>query len=190
MEPMDRSNWIFQLIAVSLHSMEHRMRDLVDHNIALLAQVDGILQQLDDEQLARGHALLFGGSIGQHLRHILEFYQCLLSGVRAGMFSYDRRRRDPRIETEVVAARASVSWSTHALEELATDQPLKMDADLPSDPLGISATTTLKRELMYLADHGVHHLAMVRIALEQTLPHVRVPDELGVAVSTQNHRQH
>lgn len=166
------------------------MKTLVDHNIAVLAQVDGILEQLDNEELMRGHALLFGSSIGQHLRHILEFYQCLLAAVHTGTFSYDRRMRDPAIETEVAAARASVAWSTRELVRLGMDQPLKMDADLPGVPLGTGATTTLRRELLYLADHGVHHLAMVRIALEQAFPHVVLPGQLGVAVSTQNHRQH
>ncbi len=166
------------------------MKTLVDHNIAVLAQVDGILEQLDNEELMRGHAVLFGSSIGQHLRHILEFYQCLLAAVHTGTFSYDRRRRDLSIETEVAAARASVAWSTRELVQLRLDQPLRMDADLPDIPLGTGAATTLKRELLYLADHGVHHLAMVRIALEQALPHVSIPGQLGVAVSTQNHRQH
>ncbi|MBK9512743.1 MAG: DinB family protein [Flavobacteriales bacterium] len=166
------------------------MRTLVDHNIAVLAQVDAILEQLSDEELMRGHTLLFGSSVGQHIRHILEFYQCLLSAVDTGSFSYDRRRRDLQIETEVAAARASVAWSKRHLEQLGADRELRMDADLPGVPLGTGAETTLKRELLYLADHGVHHLAMVRIALEQALPHVRINGHLGVAVSTQNHRQH
>ena len=110
--------------------------------------------------------------------------------MHTGSFSYDRRRRDLQIETEVAAARASVAWSKRHLEQLGADRELRMDADLPGVPLGTGAETTLKRELLYLADHGVHHLAMVRIALEQALPHVRINGHLGVAVSTQNHRQH
>lgn len=166
------------------------MRDLVEHNISVLTQVDTILVQLSDEELMRGHSILFGSSVGQHIRHILEFYQCLLSAVGTGSFSYDRRQRDLQIETEVAAARASVAWSTRHLEQLGADRELRMDSDLPGVPLGTGAVTTLKRELLYLADHGVHHLAMVRIALEQALPHVRIQGQLGVAVSTQNHRQH
>ncbi|MBK8497236.1 MAG: hypothetical protein IPL52_00105 [Flavobacteriales bacterium] len=74
------------------------------------------------------------------------------------------------------------------LHDLRHDRELVMESELPGLDGTIVHRTTLKRELAYLADHSVHHLAMVRIALEQELPLVRFPGHLGVAASTRNHQ--
>ena len=165
------------------------MQPLVAYNVSVLEKIDQVLLQLSDEEMARPSDLLFGSSVGQHFRHILEFYECLLAHVREGSFSYDRRHRNLLIETEVTAARASAVRSISLLKELREDRVLAMESELPDTPDMSSQMTTLKRELAYLADHGVHHLAMIRIALEQELKHVSFPDHLGVAASTRNFRQ-
>ena len=165
------------------------MQSLVAYNLSVLEKIDQVLVQLNDEEMARPSELLFGSSIGQHFRHILEFYECLLGHVRDGAFSYDRRRRNLLIETEVTAARASAVRSISLLQELGEDKVMAMESELPGSTYVSSQMTTLKRELAYLADHGVHHLAMIRIALEQELKHVSFPDHLGVAASTRNFRE-
>lgn len=163
------------------------MKDQIAYNVSVLEKIDHILHQLTDEELARPFALLFGSSVGGHVRHILEFYEELLTCHASGTFSYDQRERNLLIATEVIAARASAARSKGLLEELTTDGELWMDSELPGNEPTSVLRTTLKRELAYLADHGVHHLAMVRIALEQCLPHIHFPEHLGVAASTRNH---
>ena len=164
------------------------MNALVAYNCSVLEKIDRVIVQLSNEELMLKHELLFGSSIGQHIRHILEFYECLLARISEGVFSYDLRPRNMVIETEVAAARASAVRSIGLLQDLKADKELAMESELPGE--GISRqTTTLKRELAYLADHGVHHLAMIRIALEQKLPHVQFPEHLGVAASTRNHQR-
>ncbi|MBK8341436.1 MAG: hypothetical protein IPK99_16315 [Flavobacteriales bacterium] len=165
------------------------MQSLVAYNVSVLEKIDQLLLQLNDDEMARPSDLLFGSSVGQHCRHILEFYECLLGHVREGSFSYDRRRRNLLIETEVTAARASAVRSISLLQELREDKVMAMESELPGSKDMSSQMTTLKRELAYLADHGVHHLAMIRIALEQELAHVAFPEHLGVAASTRNFRQ-
>lgn len=163
------------------------MQNLVDYNVSILERIDALLAQFSDVDYTRHSPLLFGSSVGQHFRHILEFYGCLL--VREGeVFSYDRRARDPRLEHVVSAARLSCHGSIMRLRAISADQGLTMESELPDTTHWSVQRTTLKRELAYLADHGVHHLAMIRIALEQELPHVVFPAHLGVAASTRNHR--
>ncbi len=164
------------------------MQDIVAYNNSILEKIDALLQQLTDEELKCPSRLLFGSSIGQHFRHILEFYTCLLTELNENTFSYDRRQRNLLIETEVIAARASAVHSIGLLSGLTGDRDLVMESELPGLPDPCVQRTTLKRELAYLADHGVHHLAMVRIALEQELSHITFPEHLGVAASTRNHR--
>lgn len=164
------------------------MQELVAYNTSILERIDELLHQLTDDELKRPSKLLFGSSVGQHFRHILEFYTCLLTELDDHTFSYDRRQRNLLIETEVIAARASAVRSISLLSGLARDRDLVMESELPGMRDRCLQRTTLKRELAYLADHGVHHLAMVRIALEQELPQITFPEHLGVAASTRNHQ--
>jgi uncharacterized damage-inducible protein DinB len=166
------------------------MQPLISYNIDVLEKVDVILEQLTADEFTEKQVLLFGSSIGQHIRHILEFYECLLGNLDKGYFSYDHRKRDLLLETQLVEARGSVKRSVNMLSMLDLDKDLRMESELPGEACHSMQSTTLKRELAYLADHGVHHLAMVRIALEQTLPHITFPEQLGVAASTRNHRAH
>ncbi|MBK8225768.1 MAG: hypothetical protein IPK70_01170 [Flavobacteriales bacterium] len=164
------------------------MRLILAYNQELLERIDALLLQLSDDDLAAPRAILFGSSIGGHFRHILEFYTCLLTRDDEHRFSYDRRRRDPVIEESVIAARACASLCNGLLADEISDRELIMASSLPGDEVLTEQRTTLARELAYLADHSVHHLAMVRIALEQELPHVQFPGHLGVAASTRNHQ--
>ena len=163
------------------------MKDLVDYNISILEKIDRLLHQFTDAELSRPVDLLFGSSVGQHFRHVLEFYSCLLSGTEEATFSYDRRQRDPLIEQEVIAARTCAVRNIGLLEDLRDDRELCMESELPGAGW-TTQRTTLMRELAYLADHGVHHLAMIRVALEQRYPHILFPEHLGVAASTRNRR--
>ncbi|MCH2044833.1 MAG: hypothetical protein MK212_12010 [Saprospiraceae bacterium] len=47
---------------------------------------------------------LFGSSIGQHTRHIIEFFQCLEAQFSAGKVCYDLRKRDYLIEQSTQGA--------------------------------------------------------------------------------------
>lgn len=164
------------------------MNRLISYNLTVLEKLDGILLQLDNQAISTSYDLLFGSTIGQHFRHILEFYECLLAGLPAGCFSYDRRKRNLLIETDVLTARLSIRNSIVGLSNLTNDLVLMMDSELPGQPEMISHQTTLSRELAYVADHGVHHLAIIRIALEQFYPAVLIDGNVGVAASTINYR--
>ena len=158
------------------------------YNAALLLQTEELLAQLSDDDLAAPRGLLFGSSIGQHLRHIIEYYGLLLSQHPPGVTNYDKRQRDRRIETDVAHARDSIGRCVGLMSMLRADGPLVLESELPGDDAAVRQNTSLLRELTYVADHCVHHLAMVRIIVEQDLPHVCFPEELGVAAATRNHR--
>ena len=164
------------------------MNDLVPYNVSVLGKMDDILHQLTDVELSEPLPVLFNSSIGGHLRHVLEFYEEMLVNCSTGTFSYDRRKRNPLISAEVIAARACVARNISLLNELSEDAELTVVSELPDTDRTSAQRTTLMRELAYLADHGVHHLAMVRIALQQRFPHVTLPEHLGVAASTRNLR--
>ena len=61
-------------------------------------QLRSIIHQLSDAEFTEKLELLNGSSIGQHVRHILEFYICLSKGINTGEVNYDKRVRNLNIE--------------------------------------------------------------------------------------------
>jgi hypothetical protein len=158
----------------------------IEGNIRVLRQIGEVLSLMDAGSYACPLDLFSGSSIGQHMRHILNFYQSLLSGAGEGIVDYARRERDPRIETDPLFASNLLITIETSLPELDESLPLHVRADFLPDggekrPV---VESSVGRELMYAFDHAVHHLAIVKIGLRVAMPGCAIPKELGVAPST------
>jgi uncharacterized damage-inducible protein DinB len=158
----------------------------IEGNVRVLRQIGEVLSLLDAETYARPLELFGGSSIGQHMRHILNFYQSLLSGAGEGIVDYASRERDPRIETDPLFAADLLIAIEASLRQLDETRALRVRADfLPDEgdkrPV---VESSVGRELMYAFDHAVHHLAIVKIGLRVAMPGCAIPVELGVAPST------
>ncbi|MEP6646624.1 MAG: hypothetical protein ABJC12_06010 [Saprospiraceae bacterium] len=135
--------------------------------------------------------LLSGSTIGQHTRHIIEFYTCLLEQSSAPsdpVINYAKRKRDYRIESEPDHAISLVKDLCQRLHELKVDQPCFLDCTEHGQE-NVLVSTTIGRELVYNIEHTTHHLAIVKIALKAMFPSLVLPDHFGVAPSTIRHRQ-
>ena len=124
-------------------------------------------------------------SIGAHLRHIVDRYQCFFNGLGAGCIDYDDRKRGTSVETDVQAAAAALAATRDRFEEL---DPGACGAEIPVRELvhyhgePTTATSTFDRELMGLITHSIHHLAIIAMIAHSTgFP---VPPNLGKAPST------
>ena len=60
------------------------------------------------------------GSIGEHTRHILEFYICLIDGLKTGYVNYDNRKRDVRIESDPAFAKSKLGEIISFIERFIT----------------------------------------------------------------------
>lgn len=147
-----------------------------------------LLQAIPDESYAampEGHS-----SIGAHLRHGLEHFNCLLCGLEEGMVDYDARVRDRGIESDRNAACDLVARTR---ETLTTLDPAKLPSRLFVRQIAapglapIVVETTLARELVFLAQHMIHHIALMLTVAAHL--HTPLPDDLGLAFSTECHRQ-
>jgi hypothetical protein len=74
--------------------------NIVKYNQENLNEVRSFVESLSDEQYKIPLDILSGSSIGQHVRHILEFYVCLIRARAIGVVCYDERERNPKIETD------------------------------------------------------------------------------------------
>lgn len=157
---------------------------------SIITQVVGLLGSLNEEQYARPLPIYNGSTLGQHFRHIFDFYQCLINDVSEGKIDYARRERDPRIEQDPAYAKAAfirVAEIIDGFEELSS---LEVLADFSSDsshgrPL---VKSTVGRELMFAHDHTVHHIAIIKIGFQQAFPEIPIALEVGVAPSTIKYR--
>ena len=159
-----------------------RQSALVRTNVAWLGQAANLLASLDDATY-RG--------VGGQVRHVIEFYECFLDGLRQSHIDYDSRRRDPLLEQDRGVAAERVRGLMERLgsaPELSSDRTVYVRMEdsrvqqVP-EPLLLSS---VGRELQVLSSHSVHHFALIAMMLK-TAGQAVDPD-FGVAPSTLRYR--
>ena len=148
-----------------------------------------LLGRISPETYSQPLPLFNGSSIGQHFRHIVDFYGCLQRGVNEGRVDYAQRQRDARVETEPDYAALILTEFMRQLEAAVEIAAVEVVADFSSE---LNETrpvvqSTVGREMMYAYDHAVHHLAMIKMGLKATAPTLEIDKNLGVAPSTVKH---
>lgn len=150
-----------------------------------LADTKELLESLTYEQYSKKIEILSEGSIGQHIRHILEFFQCLFQGIENGEVDYDSRKRDLKLETDRDFALKTIEEVTKKLLEIKGDQDLILIANYSADTeLKQKVKTTLFRELAYNLEHSIHHQALIKVAVFEMQLCGRVKGNFGYAPST------
>ena len=128
---------------------------------------------------------LSDATIGQHTRHVIELYQCLLSGYAEGVVNYDDRKRNKLYENDINEAIAVIKEIQNELER--PDKSLAVVCGTDDDH-AVSIQSNYNREVLYNLEHCIHHQALIRVALVSTNGIV-VSDEFGVAPSTMQYRR-
>lgn len=157
-------------------------------NLDLLLQLRNLLTIISYEAYSSPLTLLHGSSVGQHIRHTLEFYQCLFEQAPHGFVDYDARNRDLRLENDPDFSLAFI----HTLEEALTKTISNTPIILKTSFLGSQSEeiqTSPARELVYMAEHAIHHFAIIKIALKEQFPEIALPAHFGVAYSTIKYRE-
>jgi hypothetical protein len=149
------------------------------------------LNDIDQEVYSMPLDLLFGASLGQHTRHFVEFYQCLLDQLENGnTVNYALRIRDIRIEEDPVFASSLIDTLCTRLLSLNQNMACTLVCDEHvQDNTGITVESNLHRELVYNIEHTIHHLAIIKIGLHAVAPRIPLPAHFGVAPSTVQHKQ-
>jgi hypothetical protein len=142
------------------------------------------LQQLTNEELTLPFPELGNATIGEHMRHIIELFGCLLENYEYGLINYDDRKRDLLLQT-------------NKNEAIAIMEKYLLEIDKPNKPLSLTHNcfspiellqTNYFRELIYNLEHSIHHQALIKVALYR-LPHIKISDSFGIAPSTLEYRK-
>jgi uncharacterized damage-inducible protein DinB len=156
----------------------------------ILSQLDALIFGISDEDFVRPSAALGGSTIGQHIRHTLEFFACLERGFHDGIISYDRRAHDKALETDRSLAMNSIRGIQDFVRHKLNNRSLILEAGyLRDSDASCSIPTTCQRELAYTIEHAIHHMAIIKIGLREVAPYLSIVENFGVAASTSRHKE-
>ena len=157
---------------------------LNDACIENLHALKGVLLDMIDAFYATPLSVLSNSSIGQHVRHVLEFYLCLLHAQDSGIVNYDARQRDLELQTEVKRAIDTIDHLIHRIDASRVDVPLTLKGDHGTDvPQPFEVTSNFQRELAFNLEHSIHHQALIKVGLRD-LGVSMTGAHFGVAPST------
>lgn len=161
-----------------------------DAGISILTQLHKVVGQMSDTDFVKPSAALGGVTIGQHLRHTIEFFLCLEAGYSSGKVNYDERDHDTLIEKDKALALAALERICAFLASTNQDKPLQLGVCYERDSENfVVIETNYSREVVYNIEHAVHHMAIMKIGIREVAPYVDVPHEFGIAASTLRYAQ-
>ncbi len=162
------------------------MKELAAEN---LIQIKTLLEKITKNDFIKSHKILSGATIGQHVRHILEFYVILVKGVETGVVCYDKRDRDLLLETDKQEALNTIENLLLKLDLFNTDKTIKFEAQYQMDSkMSYSIQGSIYRELAYCVEHSIHHQAIIKSGLVALKRQQLVDNNFGVAYSTIKYR--
>ncbi|MBS1599997.1 MAG: DinB family protein [Bacteroidetes bacterium] len=153
----------------------------------IFIQLTDSITRLSEEQYARPCKNLTNNTIGQHVRHIIELFQCLDKGYATGTVDYEKRKRDTDIENDKSFACDLLHQIFQNLNK--PNKELLLAAtydDHSTEPVIIS--TNYYREIAYNLEHTIHHMALMRVGISE-VSDIVLSEDFGVASSTIKHRR-
>lgn len=165
-------------------NIKHRNKKMLQEtNIQIITQLTALLNDIELSVYKDSLRPLHYSTPGQHVRHITEFYLCLLKGYETGVVDYDARERNLLIEIDKDFTIEILEKIQNNLINLKSDKSLILKSIMGDDET-IEISTSFSRELMYLIEHTIHHLAIIKIGLNEVYPEIEIPKNFGVAHST------
>ena len=151
--------------------------------IKILEEIKDLTEKITDDLFIKKCALLNNNTIGQHIRHILEFYLCFFNGIIENKVNYDNRKRDINIETKRLYCLKKIDYIIEKIEKLNVTNDVIQLENNSIDGKKTEIKTTLFRELLYCLDHSIHHQATIKIALKTFDTNI-VSENFGIAPAT------
>ncbi|MBR9999141.1 MAG: hypothetical protein KFF73_09225 [Cyclobacteriaceae bacterium] len=144
-----------------------------------------LLEKINEEQYTRHLKLLSGATLGQHIRHILEFYLSVMKGIDCGTVNYDSRERDPDLEKNTRYGIQVIGKIIHWLNGINENRLISLRGNFSADDwIELDIESSLNRELAYCYEHSIHHQALIKIGLNELGLQFLIDDNFGVAPAT------
>lgn len=161
------------------------MNNLINANVEAVDQALQVITSITD---ANYRDRVGGRSQpGAHIRHILDHYRALQTGFAEGEVDYDARRRQCAAETDRACAEKELIETKAWLQSLSADPvavKVKSEVSL-CESCTVTVDSDSSRELLYVLNHTVHHMAYLALLLQ--INDVQVGENVGLAPATASH---
>ena len=121
-----------------------------------------LLNSISDEQYSNTSTPPYYSSIGTHIRHILDIFNCIFIGLDSQKVDFSQRERNPIAEKTTSGGIVYFKYIISKLKTLSEEDFKKIIA--VTDQLGDEKVTVdyfLEAVLMQAHSHAIHHFASI-----------------------------
>ena len=127
-----------------------------------------LLKAIDDTQYSDTSIAPYYSSIGGHMRHILDVFDCIFEGLESNKVDLTARKRNELAETKTASGLTYFNQIIEKLQQL--DNADYNQLVQVSDDLGLGMVTvnyTLASALIQAHSHAIHHFASIGYIISQ-----------------------
>jgi len=148
---------------------------IVHASYTTLSKSKILLSRLSNQELCNNNIPPYHSSIGSHVRHILDFYECIFTGIENNLVDLTNRERDLNVENDCNCAMVYLEQILNSLKS----SNLKMTDEIEVlDDLGqgkIRIKYTVGSLLAQANSHTIHHYAIINYILDRL--NIKMEDE-------------
>jgi len=159
---------------------------MISSQLEILEQACLYLKGITQEDYVEIITPNFISSAGSHVRHIIDHYQSVISGLENGIIDYDLRLRGSKVEENPTLALKKfeeISAWMKGLTSNELNQSVSLSTEVSTSTKEVQiVSSSLARELIFVGSHAVHHYAMIaQISFAQT---TQANTSFGIAPAT------
>ena len=152
--------------------------------IDLMGQLVSVVEKMEDQEYSQALEILNQATIGKHIRHVVEFCECMEKAQSTGQISYDKRLHERRLEEDRQYVLERIENHIQWLNQTNENFPITLEVEYPYSDVCENIQSNFIRELAYNIEHIVHHMAIIKIGLKREFSHIELQEGFGVAQST------
>jgi hypothetical protein len=164
---------------------------MIMSQLEIIKQGQDYLKSVSKEEYTVIISPNFMSSVGSHIRHIIDHYVAIMSGLESELVDYDVRIRGSELESSPELALAKLDEIALWINGLGDDElntmfTLSTEVSVTSQNIQ-QVQTSVARELVFVGSHAVHHYAMIAqimFAQKNAAQQNELPQYFGVAPAT------
>lgn len=140
---------------------------IIQSNLKTLQKAKILLNNLQDDTLCNASIAPYYSSIGTHLRHILDFYDCIFNITPNNEVDLTARKRNKNVESKCYSAENYLDSIINKLNALELDMKVKVSV---IDNLGLGKAKieyTFGALFSQANSHAIHHYAIINYILDR-----------------------
>jgi len=141
-----------------------------------LERGETLIQNINTEQYSDRSVAPYFSSIGAHMRHILDIFECIFDGLETKEVNLAARKRNELVEIDI---QAGLDYFQKVINTLKTLENVDFNQIVAvKDDLGLGEVTvnyTLAAALIQAHSHAIHHFASLGYLINNL--GIELPDE-------------